>query len=64
MQQYLNVLSWLETEYLDPAIAITKRAAENTDIDDNAPDTGNYAELKELEQLLEKALTYVRRHQN
>jgi hypothetical protein len=64
MQQYRNVLSWLESEYLSPAINITNRVVKNTEIDENAVDTGNYAELKELEQLLEKALTYVKRHQN
>jgi hypothetical protein len=64
MQQYKNVLSWLESEYLSPAINITNRVVKNTEIDENAVDTGNYAELKELEQLLEKALTYVKRHQN
>ena len=64
MPQYRNVLSWLETEYLSPAVSIAKRVAEGSPIDETAPDTGDYAELKELEQLLEKALTYVRRHQN
>ncbi|MCL2223977.1 MAG: hypothetical protein FWB96_03305 [Defluviitaleaceae bacterium] len=64
MPQYRNVLAWLETEYLSPAIEITKRVVTSTDIDETTPDTGNYAELKDLERLLEKALTYVRRHQN
>ncbi|MCL1842993.1 MAG: hypothetical protein FWF79_04210 [Defluviitaleaceae bacterium] len=64
MPQYRNVLSWLETEYLTPAIAITKQVVEGTDVDETAPDTGNYAELKDLEHLLEKALTYIRRHQH
>jgi hypothetical protein len=64
MPQYRNVLSWLETEYLSPAIEITRRVIDNTNDIDDGIDTGNYTELTELEKLLEKALIYVRRHQN
>ncbi|MCL2388493.1 MAG: hypothetical protein FWC89_13240 [Defluviitaleaceae bacterium] len=60
MAQYKNVLSWLETEYLNPAMDITKRVVESSTADDSC----DYSELKDLEMLLEKALTYVRRHQN
>jgi len=60
MAQYKNVLSWLETEYLSPAIEITKKVIGDTDEDE--PD--NYSELKEIEDLLIKALEYVKRHQN
>jgi len=63
MPQYRNVLAWLEKEYLSPAVEITKRVVNNTDINENAVDTGEYEELKDLEKLLEKALTYVREHQ-
>ena len=62
MAQYRNVLSWLETQYLNPAIAITKKVVASSD--DDSQDTGDYAELKELEKLLDEALNYVRRHQN
>lgn len=59
MAQYKNVLSWLETEYLAPALQITKKAV----IDSSQADTGNYPELEEIEELLVKALEYVKRHQ-
>jgi len=60
MAQYRNVLSWFETEYLNPAMDITKKVINKSDTED----LGNYSELKDLEELLEKALEYVRRHQN
>ena len=60
MAQYRNVLSWLETEYLHPAMDITKRVVESSTTNDSC----DYSELKDLEDLLEKALKYVRRHQN
>ena len=62
MAQYRNVLSWLETQYLNPAIDITKKVVESAS--DDLPDTEEYKELKELEHLLDEALHYVRRHQN
>ena len=57
MAQYRNVLSWLETRYLEPAMEITK-----TVVDSSLPDNENYPELKELEDILEEALDYVKRH--
>lgn len=59
MAQYKNVLGWLESEYLKPAIDIAKKVVDTTVADDT-----DYTELKELENILEKALEYVRRHQN
>ena len=59
MAQYKNVLSWLETEYLNPAVEIAKRVMESSSTEE--PD--DYSELKDLEEILEKALEYVRRHQ-
>ena len=59
MAQYMNVLSWLETEYLIPAMEIAKKVTEVTTTEE--PD--EYPELKDLEEILEKALEYVRRHQ-
>ncbi|MCL1845171.1 MAG: hypothetical protein FWF77_04640 [Defluviitaleaceae bacterium] len=63
MSQYRNVLSWLETKYLHPAAQITKRAVENANKNEKAPEPSNYAELKDIENLLEEALIYVREHQ-
>ena len=63
MPQYKNVLRWLETEYLAPAMQITKKVAESA----SAPgeeEPSEYKELKELEEILEKSLEYVRQHQN
>jgi hypothetical protein len=60
MAQYRNVLSWLETQYLNPAMEITKKVVEST----GTEDTEEYEELKELETILSEALQYVRRHQN
>ena len=60
MAQYKNVLSWLETEYLEPAVEITKKVAASTSTDEPS----SYCELDHLEEILEKALEYVRRHQN
>ena len=60
MAQYRNVLSWLETQYLNPALDITKKVVESSD----EAITEEYTELKELEKLLDEALHYVRRHQN
>lgn len=60
MAQYRNVLSWLETEYLNPAICITKNVVESATEEERT----DYSELKDLEELLEKALEYVKRHQN
>jgi len=59
MAQYKNVLSWLETEYLDPAIKITKNVIESASTEEPT----EYSELKDLEEILEKALEYVRCHQ-
>ena len=59
MAQYRNVLSWLESEYLSPAMEIAKKVVNMTAAEDT-----DYVELKELEGILEKALEYVRRHQN
>ena len=59
MAQYKNVLGWLETEYLDPAVKIARSVAEATGTDEPL----EYSELKDLEEILEKALEYVRRHQ-
>jgi len=55
---YRNVMSWLETEYLVPAVDIAKKAVTTTD-----DEAEKMTELKELEKLLEEALHYVRRHQ-
>ena len=60
MAQYKNVLSWLETEYLNPAANIIKTVIETSSTDEPF----EYSELKDLEEILEKALKYVRRHQN
>jgi len=60
MAQYKNVLSWLETEYLIPAVEITKSVMETSETEEPL----EYSELKDLEEILEKALAYVRRHQN
>jgi NAD(P)H-dependent FMN reductase len=57
--QYKNVLSWLETEYLNPAVKIAKKVVETTETEEPT----EYSELKDLECILEKALEYVRRHQ-
>jgi len=58
--QYRNILSWLETKYLNPAIDITKKAVASTE----EAGTEKYEELKEIESLLEEALKYARWHQN
>jgi len=58
--QYKNVLSWLETKYLNPAVELTRTAVDISIADDS----NNYPELKELEKILEEALEYIRRHQN
>jgi len=60
MAQYKNVLNWLETEYLNPALDITKKVANSSSTEEPT----DYTELKDLENILEKALMYVRRHQN
>ena len=60
MAQYKNVLSWLETEYLSPAINIAKKVKSSSFTDEPS----DYSELKDLEKLLEEALKYVKRHQN
>ena len=59
--QYKNVLRWLETEYLHPAVQITKKVAEASS---EAEEPSTYTELKEIEELLQKGLEYVRQHQN
>ena len=61
MAQYKNVLNWLETQYLNPAMEITRRVV--NEADPLAEDPNNYPELKELEAILEEALEYVKRHQ-
>jgi len=61
MAQYKNVLRWLETEYLHPAIQIAKRVSEESSA---AEEPSVYTELKDIEELLEKSLEYVRQHQN
>jgi len=58
MAQYKNVLAWLDKKYLSPATDIARKV-----IDVSQPDDGNYPELKELEELLETALEYVKLHQ-
>ena len=60
MAQYRNVLSWLEKEYLTPAIGITKKVVNEAEEKD--PEPTEYKELKELEDILEKALEYVKEH--
>jgi len=60
MAQCKNVLSWLETEYLSPAMEITKKVVNAQTVEES----DEYSELKDLEAILEKALMYVRRHQN
>ena len=60
MPQYKNVLSWLESEYLLPAMGITQSVLESS----STTECNEYPELKDLEAILEKALQYIRRHQN
>jgi len=61
MAQYRNVLSWLEKEYLNPAIRITKKVI--SEAEEKDPEPSEYKELKEIEDILEKALAYVKEHQ-
>jgi len=60
MAQYRNVLEWLDQQYLTPASNITKKVVAEAKAKD--PEPSEYKELKEIEELLEEALKYVKVH--